>query len=78
MFSEFAAFVKDAMSVHPVMVNVCILAVAVLGGILAMQTGEARSPFWLCGGFILIAMLFFGFYSLRAFRKPGQSGQVPD
>ena len=49
-----------------------------LGGVLAMQTGEARSPFWLCGGFILAAMVFFGFYSLRAFRKLGQSGQVPD
>ena len=50
----------------------------VLGGILAMQTREARSPFWLCGGFILVAMAFFGFYSLRAFRKPGQTGQAAD
>lgn len=41
----------------------------VLGGLLAMQTGEARSPFWLCGGFIFAAMVFFGFCSLRAFRR---------
>ena len=34
MFSELTAYIKDAMSVHPVIVNLCILAVAVLGGML--------------------------------------------
>ena len=34
MFSQLTEFVKDAMSAHPVAVNLCILAVAVLGGIL--------------------------------------------
>jgi len=40
-----------------------------LGGFLAMKTGETRFPFWLCGGFILVSMLFFGIYSLRAWHK---------
>ena len=34
MFPELSAFLKESMSLHPVAVNVCILAVAVLGGIL--------------------------------------------
>jgi len=34
MFPEISASIKDAMSVHPVLVNLCILGVAVLGGIL--------------------------------------------
>ena len=34
MYSEFTAFIKDAMAVHPVAVNICILVVAILGGFL--------------------------------------------
>ncbi len=34
MFPELSAFIKDSMSVHPVLVNVCILGVAILGGLL--------------------------------------------
>ena len=34
MFPELAAYIKDAMAVHPVAVNLCIFAVAVLGGLL--------------------------------------------
>ena len=34
MFPELTAFIKDAMSVHPILVNVGILAVAILGGVL--------------------------------------------
>ena len=34
MFPEFTAFIKDAMAVHPVTVNICILVVAILGGVL--------------------------------------------
>ena len=34
MFSELTAFIKDSMSIHPILVNVCILAVAILGGLL--------------------------------------------
>ena len=34
MFPELTAFLKDSMTLHPILVNVCILAVAVLGGLL--------------------------------------------
>ena len=34
MFPELSAFIKDSMTVHPVLVNVCILGVAILGGLL--------------------------------------------
>ena len=34
MFPELTAFIKDSMSIHPILVNVCILAVAILGGLL--------------------------------------------
>ena len=34
MFPEFTAFIKDAMAAHPVTVNICILVVAILGGVL--------------------------------------------
>ncbi len=34
MFPELTAFIKDSMAIHPVLVNVCILAVAILGGLL--------------------------------------------
>jgi miniconductance mechanosensitive channel len=34
MFPELSAFIKESMSIHPVLVNVCILAVAILGGLL--------------------------------------------
>ena len=34
MFPELTAFLKESMSLHPVLVNMCILAVAILGGLL--------------------------------------------
>ena len=34
MFSELSAFIREAMAQHPIPVNLCILAVAVLGGLL--------------------------------------------
>jgi len=34
MFPELSAFIKDSMTVHPVLVNVCILGVAILSGLL--------------------------------------------
>ena len=34
MYSELSAFIKESMAVHPVLVNVCILTVAILGGLL--------------------------------------------
>ena len=40
----------------------------ILGGVLAIQTGYAQFPFWLCGGLILAAMLFFCGYILFAGR----------
>ena len=34
MFPELTAFIKETMSIHPILVNVCILGVAILGGLL--------------------------------------------
>ena len=34
MFPELTAFLKDSMTIHPVLVNLSILAVAILGGLL--------------------------------------------
>ena len=34
MFADLSAFLKEAMEIHPILVNVCILVVAVLGGLL--------------------------------------------
>jgi miniconductance mechanosensitive channel len=34
MFPGLSAFLKDSMALHPILVNVCILAIAVLGGFL--------------------------------------------
>ena len=34
MFPELTAFIKETMSIHPILVNLCILAVAILGGLL--------------------------------------------
>ena len=34
MFSDLNEYIRDAMSVHPILVNLCILGVAVLGGLL--------------------------------------------
>ena len=34
MFPELTAFIKETMSIHPILVNLCILGVAILGGLL--------------------------------------------
>ena len=34
MFPELTAFIKETMSIHPILVNLCILTVAILGGLL--------------------------------------------
>ena len=34
MFPELTAFIKETMSIHPILVNVCIQGVAILGGLL--------------------------------------------
>ncbi|MBO4630595.1 MAG: MFS transporter [Lentisphaeria bacterium] len=40
----------------------------VLGGVLAMQTGNVRFPFWLGAGLIAAALLFFTAFTLRTRR----------
>ena len=34
MFPELTAFIRETMSIHPILVNLCILGVAILGGLL--------------------------------------------
>lgn len=41
----------------------------ILGGVLAMQTGNVHFPFWLCIGLVAAALLFFSVFTLRAGQK---------
>ena len=41
----------------------------IAGGMLAMRSGDMRFPFWLGAAFMLLALVFFVFFSSRAWKK---------
>ena len=41
----------------------------IAGGMLAMRSGDMRFPFWLGAAFMLLALVSFEFFSVRARKK---------
>ena len=56
-------------------VGMTAMLAPIAGGMLAMQSGEMRFPFWLGAAFMLLALVSFVFFSIRA-RKANTSASA--